>query len=798
MANAVYGLDELGAEQWAIAGGKGGTLARLAQAGYPVPEGVILLPSAFEADQLSAAAWAEVQAHLARLRGDDPSLAFAVRSSALAEDSAQASFAGEFETVLGVCRDEEIRAAIHTVRQSRHSERVRTYSRAQGLASDHDMAVIVQRLVPAHLSGVLFTADPVTGSRMRMTGNVVRGLGDRLVSGEITAETFTLACPQGHYQGPPELKCLARKLYRLARRLERDLGGPQDIEWATAGARGPVFLLQSRPVTTLQGRNPATGEFNDSLTGDFLWSNVNFGEAVAEVMTPLSWSIIELTLEEWTMIPGYHPAGNIGGLPYLNLSTYASVFHALGRSREALIDALEGTAYTRLPPGMDIPLIPLSKRSLLTIIPRLLGLLQGQRQAVKALPAYLAQNPAWCRRMGRQIQAAQTPAHLLALWQEEIEPHIRHSVQGVLGSVSHAAGHTTKLRRDLIPLVGADDADALTSGLSDDTELLASLGPLVGLAQVARGEMDRATYLARYGHRGPDEFELSAPRPAEDPAWLDHKLAQFEATPVDVESMLAQQQAAFAAAWDRLQAGHPWQARLLRRRIAQVAPRARLRETARSEYARDRGLARAFALQAGELTGLGSGIFFLTVDEMRVVLSGGHGVTRHIPARRDTYQRYRALPRYPPIIRGRFDPFQWAADPNRRPDLYDARAPRHPESPEFPASSRVTGSPGAAGQVAGRVRRLDHVEEGDQLQPGEVLVTAQANVGWTFLFPRAAAIVTDVGAPLSHAAIVARELGIPAVVGCGDATQRLRTGDRVRVDGMQGTVEILNPRDGSA
>jgi pyruvate,water dikinase len=103
----------------------------------------------------------------------------------------------------------------------------------------------------------------------------------------------------------------------------------------------------------------------------------------------------------------------------------------------------------------------------------------------------------------------------------------------------------------------------------------------------------------------------------------------------------------------------------------------------------------------------------------------------------------------------------------------------------------IKGFAGAAGVVEGRVRRLTSLEEGAQLQPGEILVTVTTNVGWTPLFPRAAAIITDVGAPLSHAAIVARELGIPAVVGCGDATMRLETGDLVRVDGGHGTVEVL-------
>jgi phosphoenolpyruvate synthase/pyruvate phosphate dikinase len=144
------------------------------------------------------------------------------------------------------------------------------------------------------------------------------------------------------------------------------------------------------------------------------------------------------------------------------------------------------------------------------------------------------------------------------------------------------------------------------------------------------------------------------------------------------------------------------------------------------------------------------------------------------------------LPPYPAVIIGRFDPIQWTADPNRRSDFFNSRAPI-----TSPGSNTIKGFAGAVGCVEGTVRRLDSAEEGGQLRPGEVLVTMTTNVGWTPLFPRAAAIVTDVGAPLSHAAIVARELGIPAVVGCGDATMRLHTGDRVLVDGGQGIVRIL-------
>jgi pyruvate,water dikinase len=112
-------------------------------------------------------------------------------------------------------------------------------------------------------------------------------------------------------------------------------------------------------------------------------------------------------------------------------------------------------------------------------------------------------------------------------------------------------------------------------------------------------------------------------------------------------------------------------------------------------------------------------------------------------------------------------------------------------APAPSVDSVIKGQPGSAGRVEGIVQRIDSPDEGDRLQPGEILVTSTTNVGWTPLFPRAAAVVTDIGGSLSHAAIVARELGIPAVVGCGDATIRLKAGDRVRVDGSRGVVEIL-------
>jgi phosphohistidine swiveling domain-containing protein len=785
VSDRICSFGELTPAQKPLAGGKGGTLAQLYQAGYPVPEGFVLLPAAFSGDHLAPEAWAEAQTHLRRLRKNGNGSAFAVRSSALSEDSALASFAGEFETVLDVHTDETVRAAIHTVRRSRHAERVRVYSQAQGIEAVHDMAVVVQQLVRADISGVLFTADPVTGSHMQMMGNYVYGFGEELVSGEAEPYTFTMERPKGRYNGPPALRRFARKLYKMASRLQRDLARPQDIEWAIADGR--LYLLQSRPITTLIGHNPATGEQNDSLVGDFLWSNTNLGEAFIDPLTPFTYSVAMLGAME--LIPGQLLSGNICGRLYFNISMIASMYSALGLKSLSL-EKTE-TSLGRLPEGIEIPMIPFSlPYTLRNVMPKAIKTEMRQARCRKKLPEWVASNREQCVKMEQWIQETQTKEDLAALWSEKLEAYHIESIWMIKGPGSLYVDLDPPLRAKLTKLVGATDANTLLSKASSQSELLASLGPVAGLAKVARGEMSREEYLAAFGHRGPHEMELSIPRPIEEPGWLDQQLAEWQESPTDVDALLERQRAEFDAAWQRLEKRYPRKAKSIHRRIEQIGSAARDREASRSEGVRTLGVVRAFALRAGELTGLGDDIFLLSIDEVLDVLLGNEAtlaaVTAYLPTRRVTYARYKALPALPTLIRGRFDPFEWAADPKRRSDIFDASAPL-PVSD----SDTVNGFAGAMGRVEGLVRRLNTPEEGRLLQKGEILVTEQTNVGWTLLFPRAAAIVTDVGAPLSHAAIVARELGIPAVVGCGNATMRLHTGDRVCVDGGRGIVEIL-------
>lgn len=766
----------------ALAGGKGGTLARLRQAGYPVPDGFVLLPSAFVGDELTTGAWEQARDLLTRLRAGRRDITFAVRSSALGEDSTIASFAGEFETVLDVRTEPMIRDAIHRVRRSRHAERVKAYSQAKGLDAEHEMAVVVQTLVRADLSGILFTREPVNGSHEKMCGNYVYGLGEELVSGEAEPYVFECSQPNGAYRGPNDLKPFARRLYNVGRKLEKDLGRPQDIEWAIKDRK--LYVLQSRPITTMLAQDPLTGAWNDSYTGDYLWSRNNFGEGRPDVMTPLTWSITYSFWRDLSLVPGYVYAGNIGGRFYANVSVMVSMLRAMGKDLQTAMEELEGLI-GKVPAGIDVPLIPFPKSMLLSVIPRAMKLSVQERNGKKKVPAFLQQNPSWCRSMQQKIERAHTGARLMEIWHQELEPY-RAQAFWILAGGTQPYEESMKLKREITALVGEEDANALFSNLSDTTDFLASLGPVVGVAKVASGEMSRKEYLEEYGHRGPHEAELAYPRPIEDPDWLDQQVEEYLRAPIDLDALFAERRAAYQEAWQRFQASHPRQAKKLKPRLDKVPAAARMREAARSESTRMLGIQRAFALRAGELAKLGEDSFFLGLDELLQLLGGDDAAVQHISARKETYTKQCALPPYPMVLRGRFDPFQWAVDPQRRYDIYDPSL-----SLPSPLSQTITGFAGAAGQVEAPVRVLQSPEESGQFQAGEILVAASTNVGWTPLFLRAAAVVTDVGAPLSHAAVVARELGIPAVVGCVNATQRLRTGDRVRVDGGLGTVEIL-------
>jgi len=786
VGNIVKSFKELTPELRALAGGKGGMLARMFQDGYPVPEGFVVLPSAFQGEKLNKNAWEEILISINAIRKDNEGALFAVRSSALSEDSAQASFAGEFETVLNVGTDNEIQEAIYTVFRSRHSERVKAYSSIQGIDHSHQIAVVVQLMIPSEISGVLFTADPITGSYINMIGNYVHGLGEQLVSGEANAYDFKISRLKGKYDGPDELKKYADNLYRYAAKLEKELESPQDIEWAVA--KGKLYLLQARPITTLTPGNLDTYEINESLAGDALWVNTNVGEAIPDVVSPLTWSIVRALDEASSFVPGYYLwSGNIYGRIYSNISHRISAVSALYGTDAKFVMRLIGESFGRIPEEISVPSYPFSRLNTIKfIIPRLVKFGRQTIKTSKELTQFIKDTPDWCVRIAEQVKKIKTKEELLLLWKSEIEPQNTKAWWGLLVGGSKAGIALTPINKKLKEMVGIEDTGTLLSNLRGDSDLQ-SLGPVLGISKVIKGKMSKNEYLEQYGHRGPHEFELSIPDPSEDVNWLEKQIEEYKKSDTDVEGLLKKQHAQYEDALKKLKKQFPSKAKWLEKKMKKASKGARIREEARSEFVRVFRVIRTFALKTGELTGIGEDVFLLYIDEVLNLLSGHKSALKYIPARKKNYEKYKSLPPFPSVIRGRFNPLEWVNDPNRRMDYYDATMPVSVASD----SETLKGFPGAAGRIEGKVRILNNPEDGDKLEPGEILVATTTNVGWTPLFPRAAAIIADVGAPLSHAAIVARELGIPAVVGCGNASLRLKTGDKVIVDGGQGIVHIL-------
>ena len=528
-------------------------------------------------------------------------------------------------------------------------------------------------------------------------------------------------------------------------------------------------------------------EWNATFKGDYLWTNMLVGEVFPTATTPSTWSVWQDFFSMLAMgeIPTIE---QIGGRPYLNYSLMYSFMLKVMRTHERVMSMSKDSVGVP-PTGVEVPPFPISWRTvLLQVFPKEAKNELKKTRLRKSATEFLAMLRERCPELRQQIKRA-SGDDLITLWTKEIRPlwNEIHPLQDKMNEELNL--HTRKLKADLAKQLGSEETNALLTTISSTGEL-ASLGPLVGLTKLKRGELSREKYLQLYGHRGANENELAEPRLYEDPDWLDNQIADFPQSPMEVTTLLAKRDAEFGAIRERITSQLPAkQARQIARVIDETLETITLREATRSELTRLVGVIRELFLRAGELTGLGDEIFFLTVEEVIEALSGDTPASAQIPARQKAYEQYRALPQLPAWIRGRFDPLQWAADPNRRLDVSDPHAPK--ASIEASIDRIIKGFPGSAGRVEGVVQRIDSLDEGDRLQPGEILVTRTTNVGWTPLFPRAAAVITDFGGSLSHAAIVARELGIPAVVGCGEATTRLKTGDRVRVDGGQGIVEIL-------
>lgn len=783
-------------------GGKGAGLARLAAAGFPVPPFVCLTTDAFRdhlaalppgatpRQVLEAPVPEAVRAALAEAFKALGSRPLAVRSSATTEDMPGRSLAGRYVTLLGIADPASLERAVKECWAS--------------LGPDPAaMAVVLQILVPADAAGVVFTAEPMTRRRDRMIVESVRGPGEALVSGRAAPDRWIFRVPGLRpLSGPGGPLREVRRLARLALEADARLGGPLDLEWARRGEE--FFLLQARPMT---GKTVTPKDLE-------VLSNLNTAEVIPQVVTPSTWSLVlrlqdrmfRRVFAEFGLDVDRTPVvGLVGGRAYFNLSVVAGLLRAIPLVTPAQVDALMGGVRADLPEG-GIP----------EFRARPLGL---AARFVKVLLSILAANPsrverfrrsygAEAARFGRRDPAVLEMPELLSLFRE-VERRLLAGGK-VLFLGGSAAGWFEQLRRFTKGRLGDGDgilAQRLVAGAGgvesaeaglDLWRLAAGLRGAPEIAAVLRESDDPAewrrrlegkpggaeflreweAFLARHGHRAVLELELAEPRWRESPAPLSRALRGYledleGADPFRrLERMAAGRAEAMRDGLSRL--GNPlaraWFRLLVRWASSGLRQRENIKAAAMAHFA----VLRRVLLEIGRrYAGRGfldaaDDVFYLAFDEIETLDRDARSIVRE---RRRERELHAAL-RPPPVVVGRWDPGA---------DAGPGAAP-----------GRVLRGLGIfPGVVTGTARVFPDGEGSGTLHPGEILVAPFTNPGWAPVMVTAAAMVVDTGGFLSHGCIVARELGLPAVVNAAGATRAIRTGQRVRVDGARGVVEIL-------
>jgi pyruvate,water dikinase len=721
----VISLRDVGEGNVIEVGSKAAALAQMLRAGLPVPEGFVVTARAVE--RLSGEDARAIEGAVSDLGGGP----FAVRSSAIAEDLPGQSYAGQYESVLGVRGASGVIEAIKRCRASAKSERVAAYQRDRG-AGPVGMAVLVQRLVPARAAGVGFTADPVTGDRDVVTVSAVRGLGERLALGAADADEWSVrgaapTCIRSVERAIDEREVLA--VADLARRVEGVARAPQDIEWAISD--DGLHLLQARPITAL-------GDRAEWRAPPGAWArNFRLGEWLGSPVTPL--------FETWLL--ERIEAGFQGSFQEMFGFPPRPPHHAI----------VNGWYFGSL------NFLPSSALAMVGTLARYF------------LPRFVIR-PRWTSVAIPPLAGLGVELHVRA-WREEILPAYRAAVADAEARVEKVSP------RDLVGLI---DALGRAAGA-----YFASITIVAGYAW--KTELPLAEWVRKHGvaeSHLPLLIGLGAsatpPHAVSSLDWFHPTLGELrmeegEGNPRDrsdlSEARARAEESALAALDDRRRAE-------LAGLLSKAQRFARLREEQIAEFTLPWPvLRRAVRRLAEPLIERGvvaevSDIFFATRAEIEAAIDGAATDLRPaIRERRSRWQRQRSLA--PPLVLGETPPMlKMVVD--RAASLFNRAAD--------PGSIRGLGA--SPGRAIGRVRVVRSSDEWGSLEAGEVLVAPVITPAWTPLFGRASAVVTDTGSILAHASLVAREHGIPAVLGVGDATTRLRDGQLVEVDGSAGTVTV--------
>lgn len=750
-------------------GGKAESLGKMIRMGLPVPAGYVIVSQAFENGRLKSDAANELARLIKKLSAGHHT--YAVRSSALGEDGSEDSFAGAYETVLDV-KPDDIENAVHTVAASAENERVAVYARERKTQTG-GTAVVIQRYVAPDYAGVLFTVDPISGSRGKMTGSFVRGAGEKLVSGEGMDGEFVIDAVRYSYSGSGEMAPYAKKLSKYAKKIAAD-GIPKDIEWAVSGGR--VFILQSRPITTLFRNNYDDFDINDSLCGELLLSKTNVGEIFLRPVSPVTFGMVNIISD----VIGIPLIANVCGQLYLDISGICSMIMSFGVKKEkafGIIRELAGGI-----PDTEIPVYPYDRKRLRNAVRNIIKGSFGKKPAKykpKNLKGRFTETSLELMEMIRRVESRN---ELLDIWSGECEPFMSGALSAIMTGLDIKS--LFKTREKLEKICGTELADRLMSDCSGSKNI-ESLGPLLGIADVIAGKMTREEYTVKYGHRDADEMELSIPFPYENEQFPDNVIDDYIKSGVDAYAMKSAQEKRRDEAVNEFGRKYPSHSAKLDRMLNKYAAAVAGREIIRSDALRLFCIIREFLLKAGKLTGLGDDIFMLYMDEIKALLSGDERCKERIPVRRRNYENQMTMPNFPSMICGRFTVDEWRAAGS--PGGYYRFGENMPQT----ETNVISGVAGSAGRCEGTARVLKNIDDADTIEQGDILVVPAANIGWVRVFPKISALVTDVGAPLSHAVIVARELGIPAVVSCQSASSQIHTGDRIRVDGTLGKVFLI-------
>jgi pyruvate,water dikinase len=817
---AVVRLDD--ATDAARFGHKAANLAVLRRAGLPVPDGVVLPASAPAPDE---AAGTVPGVLLAAVRGWG-GVPLAVRSSGTAEDSPQASFAGLYTTVLDVRGEAALCEAVARCRASAAAPRVGAYA---GSAVAPAVAVLVQPMVPAAAAGVAFTADPVTGDRGVVVLDAARGVGERLVSGAVTPERWEVrAGPQRRSADADAVidAATAATVADLARRAERALGRPQDVEWAVT-ADGEVVVLQSRPITTLARRTgtpvPVPIEPPEGFwTRETSHAPLPWTPFTRVVLAPRNRALEQICTE-------------------LGLLFQAVEFREIGGWEYMRIVPLGG----REPPPLPAWAAPLALR----LVPALRRRIRNSIAAVRSdVPGTLIER--WHREWRPDLDARAAALRdvdlttlddtaLLASTQTALELtgdgqtiHFRlhGAIAMVLGELA-AVGHDLlgwDVTRVLDLLAGTSRTSTAPARALAGVAALVRERPAVrrlvedgaGAEQVLAA--DRAVaeafegHLRTYGCRVL-RYEVAEPSLEERPDLVLALLRDQLATGFDPDAADAALRARRAATRTAAEAALAGRSRADSERFARALGRA-LRAYPVREDNEASTISTPFALLRRAVREIGRRLaarglladpddaFLLEPEELLAALREGAD-RRELADHRAREQAwvlahpgpasYGEAPAPPPPLsalpagaRASNEAFLWAVEQILGPP---AAAGGGSASRDTAARDGVLlpGIPASAGSYTGPVRIVRSEADFDRVRAGDVLVCPVTSPVWSVLFPSIGALVTDVGGTLSHPAIIAREYGLPAVVATVEGTTRLHDDQLVTVDGSTGTVRAV-------